>query len=234
LDLYLPSEQINTLLASSAYHLLTVKRESEAAMTLFQLAGKHSEVLEELCNRLSGVLTESSVFPSDRQFWRASCVDYYDKYIKGGSGSVLLCLEEDNKLELIGTFETLLNLTVFTDACTGRRYSEVLDIIDGLGLFPKHSEEVQPASQHFPSLDGHIRGVADDILVLTVEAARALYVLSEGGGSSFRGVLSEREQERGRLRERVKALVMFAGVVKHRLKKPNTAIALARMEDSMS
>lgn len=36
------------------------------------------------------------------------------------------------------------------------------------------------------------------------------------------------------LRERVKALVMFSGVVKHLLNRPNTANILARVEDTMS
>lgn len=36
------------------------------------------------------------------------------------------------------------------------------------------------------------------------------------------------------LRNRVKAIVMFAGVIKHRLNRTNTANILARLEDTMS
>jgi hypothetical protein len=36
------------------------------------------------------------------------------------------------------------------------------------------------------------------------------------------------------LRTRVKAIVMFAGVIKHRLNRTNTANILARLEDTMS
>jgi hypothetical protein len=39
---------------------------------------------------------------------------------------------------------------------------------------------------------------------------------------------------RDRLKDRARALVMFASVIKHRLNKPNTAAVLARIEDTMS
>jgi hypothetical protein len=109
-------------------------------------------------------------------------------------GAVLRCLEQDKKLELVSSFETLLNLSVFVEACMENK-QEALNIIDGLGIFPKNSNEVQAAAQYFPSLDIFIRRIADDVLVLTLECVKVLYVLY-AGGNSMRGILSDREQER--------------------------------------
>lgn len=203
LDYYLSNDRINNLLITSAYYLLTVKKESESAMGLFQLAGRHSDVLEELCNKLSSVMTTgSNIIIKDKMFWGETSVNYYHKYIKTADGSVLKCLTKDNKLELISCLETLLNLSVFIDNCNNGNYNEALDVIDGLVLFPKNSSEVQPASLHFPSLDRYIKRVIDDVLVLTVECAKALYVRQDSSnnnnmpGSGMRGVLSGKEQER--------------------------------------
>jgi Nup93/Nic96 len=195
LDEYLSPVRLRDLLTSCAYHLLTVKKESEKAMAYFKLAGRHSDVVEELCNRLScAISTSGTISPADKTFWSETAVKYYTTYINVGRSSVLNLLESDGKQGLVSVFETLLNLTVFVDICATRP-SDALDIIDGLFIFPKSAEEVQPASQHFRTIDMHIRRVADDVLILTAEAAKALYARG-GGAGGMRGVLSEKEQER--------------------------------------
>ena len=203
LDSYLSNDRINYLLTTSAYHLMSIEKKSEAAVSLFQLAGKHSEVLEELCNQLSAALTSSNnIIVKEKMFWIETSVNFYDKYIKSGDGPVLKCLTKDNKLELVSCFETLLNVSVFLEKCNSGDHRDALDIIDGLVLFPKNSSEVQAASLHFPSLDRFIKRVVDDVLVLTVECSRALYVhqdgsdIASGGRGGLRGVLTGREQDR--------------------------------------
>jgi hypothetical protein len=172
-----------------------VRKESEAAMAYFKLAGRHSDVVEELCNRLSSAISTSGTIPlADKTFWSETAVQYYTTYVNVGRSSVLTLLESDGKLGLVSVFETLLNLTVFVDICATRP-GDALDIIDGLFILPKVAEEVQAASQHFRTLDMHIRRVADDILILTAEAAKAIYARGRGG-EGMRGVLSEKEQER--------------------------------------
>ena len=203
LDKYLSNDKINYLLTNSAYHLLSIKKESEAAVSLFQLAGKHSEVLEELCNQLSAALISgNNIIVKEKMFWVETSVNFYNKYIKSGEGPVLKCLTKDNKLELVSCFETLLNVSVFIENVNNGNYRDALDIIDGLVLFPKNSSEVQAASLHFPSLDRFIKRVVDDVLVLTVECSRALYIhqdntdIASGGRGGLSGVLTGREQER--------------------------------------
>jgi hypothetical protein len=236
MDTYLTPPQISTLLTLAAHQQLSVRREREWAMLLFQLAGRHSEVLEELCNKLS----DSMAAPGSPEapYWKKTSIEYYDRYIKSGDSSVSRCLEADNRTDLVGTFETLLNLAVFLEAAAGGRYREALQIIDALGLYPQVADEVSPAAQQFSSLDGYIRRVADETLLATVECAKALFVQlraeSTGTPGLARGVVTERDADKGRLKERVKALVMFAGIVRGRLNKPNTAIVLARIEDTMS
>lgn len=195
LDEYLSPVKVRDLLTSCAYHLLTVKKESEQAMAFFKLAGRHSDVVEELCNRLSSAISSSGTTAmSDKTFWSETAVKYYNTYINVGRSSVLTLLESEGKLGLVSVFETLLNLTVYVDICATRP-ADALDIIDGLFIFPKVPEEVQAAAQHFRTLDTHIRRIADDVLILTVEAARALYSRSGGAGGMSR-VLTEKEQER--------------------------------------
>ena len=53
LDTYMDPVMITKLLTLAAHQQLTVQRDGERAIVLFQLAGRHSEVLEELCNKLS-------------------------------------------------------------------------------------------------------------------------------------------------------------------------------------
>ena len=198
IDLYMPRERVNLILTSCAYYLLTVKKESETAMELFQLAGRHSEVLEELCSLLSMAMTsQAAVSARDRAMWCEMSVAYYNTHIKVPHSAVLRCLTAENKLTLVGCFETLLNLSVFVDTCSTNP-SNALDIIDGLFIFPKVTEEVQAAAQHFPTLDNNIKRVADDVLILTVECAKALYLRNGGTGAGVGGrkVLTDKEQER--------------------------------------
>ena len=197
-DLYLPTERINMILTSCAYYLLTIKKESETAMELFQLAGRHSEVLEELCSLLSMSMTsQAAVSVRDKAMWYDTSVTYYNTHIKVSQSAVLRCLTAENKLSLVGVFETLLNLSVFIEACTSNP-GNALEIIDGLFIFPKVVEEVQPASQHFPTLDNYIKRVADDVLIRTVECAKAMYLRHGGAGTGVGGrmVLTDKEQER--------------------------------------
>ena len=239
MDTYLTPSQISTLLTLAAHQQLSVRREGEWAMLLFQLAGRHSEVLEELCNKLSDAMATAPGPGSEAEYWKKTSVEYYDRYIKSGDSSVSRCLEVDNRVDLVGTFETLLNLAVFLEAAAAGRYREALQIIDALGLYPQVADEVSPAAHQFSSLDGYIRRVADETLLATVECAKALFVqlraeTTGGTPGMARGVVTEREGEKARLKERVNALVMFAGIVRSRLNKPNTAIVMARIEDTMS
>ena len=131
LDEYLSVDQINTLLTSCAYQLLSSKKSSEAAMDLFSLADRHSEALEELCSRLSSAMSVSSgVTPEEKTFWLQTAEAFYNTHIKTGHSAVLSGLSRDNKLALVGYLETLLNLSVFLDLSHSQP-AEALSIIDG-------------------------------------------------------------------------------------------------------
>ena len=131
LDEYLSVDQINTLLTSCAYHLLSSKKSSEAAMELFSLADRHSEALEELCSRLSSAMSVSSgVTPEEKAYWLQTAEAFYNTHIKIGHSAVLSGLTRDNKLALVGYLETLLNLSVFLDLSHSQP-ADALSIIDG-------------------------------------------------------------------------------------------------------
>ena len=53
LDTYMSPATVTALLTLAAHQQLTVRRDGGWAIVLFQLAGRHSDVLEELCNKLS-------------------------------------------------------------------------------------------------------------------------------------------------------------------------------------
>jgi hypothetical protein len=55
LDDYLKETQVGLLLSRSAYHLLA-RKETEAALHLYLLAGRYCEVVEELCAQTAAVL----------------------------------------------------------------------------------------------------------------------------------------------------------------------------------
>ena len=135
LDVYLAREVVNAVLARAAYHLITVQRENQLGIKLYELAGMYVEVLEELCNQLSLSMilpssagrTSSSHRAEEREYWRETCVAFYDRLLDGstaagGTGGVVTeKLQQAGRLSLRVTFETLLNLWLFVDKCYERR-----------------------------------------------------------------------------------------------------------------
>jgi hypothetical protein len=135
LDVYLDRDMVNTTLARTAYSLTTVQRETQLGIKLYELAGMYVEVLEELCNQLSlcMILTPAQQTSSGsqkqaaREHWKEACVEFYDRLLDssssgGGAGGVVTdTLQQAGRLGLRVTFETLLNLCMFTDRCYDKR-----------------------------------------------------------------------------------------------------------------
>lgn len=135
LDVYLEREMVNTILARTAYSLTTVQRETQLGIRLYELAGMYVEVLEELCNQLSlcMILTPSQLGSSGsqkqaaREYWKEACIAFYDRLLDSSSagnaavGVVTDTLQQAGRLGLRVTFETLLNLCMFTDRCYNKR-----------------------------------------------------------------------------------------------------------------
>ena len=131
LDVYLEREMVNTILARTAYSLITVKRETQLGIRLYELAGMYVEVLEELCNQLSLVMVlsppASRAKQEAREYWKESCISFYDQLMDdassegGASGVVTEKLQQAGRLGLRHTFEILLNLCMFVDRFYDKR-----------------------------------------------------------------------------------------------------------------
>lgn len=130
LDIYLDRDVINRVLAQTAFTLLTSRRDPIRGLELYKLAGMYVEVIEELCNQLSLVVVVSSNSQrlnekSNRSYWKEYCEEFY-RHINSQSGGISTAvterLQQAGKLNLRVLFETLLNLCVFVDLYTEKRY----------------------------------------------------------------------------------------------------------------
>eukprot|EP01038_Epipyxis_sp_PR26KG_P006682 gene6682-9166_t len=212
LDDYMDSTQIDLLLARVAYNMLMQRKDSEAAIFLYQLAGRYVEVVDEMCNQLSYHL-----FPIDRQasstgttpnmtsrdYWYTFTDAFISKYLPNVNDNNLIShgnnsnnsnnnmiynkLVESGNKDIIDTMQILFRLYDFVDACLEQRYEAALSVVDSLRLLPKHSQEIDMLT----SIRPHLRKNMDDILIYTMECLKNIYLQLKNDhiakGGSFPG-----------------------------------------------
>ena len=204
LDDYLGASQVELLLTRSAYHMLTQRREPEAAIHLYLLAGRYAEVLQELCSQLVGVLipqvtADRSIMAFggsprarsqqqrvhshevSRAQWRTMGEHFIEQYlqVQEGNSVVLKSLTQSGDRALVDSLLLLNGLFAFVDAVYSNEGSpaQALRMLDQLQVLPAAEEQVDvcAASSSSAAADPSLRHVLDDVLVMAMECTATAY-----------------------------------------------------------
>jgi hypothetical protein len=81
------------------------------------------------------------------------------------------CLQQDHREDLAYTLQQLLNVALFVNMFSERRYVEALAIVDDANILPRSTSEVGPAVQVITSLGSNvfIQRIIDDLITLVME-----------------------------------------------------------------
>jgi hypothetical protein len=240
---YLDKDQIGSLLSRSAFHLLTVRREASAAVHFFKLCGRFAEALEELCGQLSLVATVAS--SPDRAYWTNTCAEFFNRYVRPGAGPLHQSLGKEGKVELVGTFQQLLNAALFVTLCGEGRWADALNAVDDASLLPRTESEVVAATQAISGLGANalVLRVIDDVIMYVMDCLERLYYAIreslERGGSLAPGAvggmlqpteLNDHTVQLQAVVERAKSVAAFTNVIGPRVLKPETISRVARIQ----
>lgn len=269
LDEYIAPVQVELLLSRCALNTLTQRRDAECAVFLYQLAGKYSEVLHEMCNQLADHLmttaaesaqaaasennnnTGAGSSRSVRSMWYELCADFGHRFLQSDC-LVLRSVQSAGAQVLVDTFFALLRLYAYVDLCcdgvtctTPDGCEHTLGTLDALDWFPT---QVARVSQYSCPSASALKAVQDDVLLLTMNCTYHAYMLLKShikrtaatygstpvaaGGGAGTGVLTSVEQRSLALKERARALVMYAQQIRSSLNRVDTVTALAGAETS--
>jgi hypothetical protein len=189
LDEYIDSTQVDNVLCRCAYNLLTHRSHPEKAVYLYQLAGRHCEVIDELCNQLSRCLIPTSkndLFLSpqqrsnnsntQREFWYSYCSSYLSSYFSGNgiiSSSILRMINQTGSRGLLDSLETLLYMFPIFDGYNEGNFSQVLQQTKNIKLIPQSEDQIEIVAALRPH--SSIKSIFDDFLVLVAESVSNLY-----------------------------------------------------------
>ena len=113
---------------------------------------------------------------SQRVFWKDMATSFFNKHLKGGTGPVVLLLEEEEQLGLIKTLETLLSLCSVFDLVFEGKYSDALHLVDSVDMVPNTPEDVQRLVFRAKELDSCLRKTFDALLLQTMECTYQVYL----------------------------------------------------------
>ena len=235
LDEYIEGPQIDSILSRTAYNLLTQSGNAESAIYIYQLAGRYSEVLEELCSQLSCYLMSSNtaVSHSPGQYWKSFAETFIKKYIKANS-AVMYNLKQTGSQGLVDSLIILTKLYDVVSSYQSSKFDIVLDLLDSLNLFPSREEEIDA----FTTIRPQLKSVYDDVIILRIESIQRIFkqLKSNRLGSpngSFSGLLTDRDIQMKELKEQAKVLLMFTNRIRSRLARQDIVNHIAVIEASL-
>ena len=163
---------------------------------------------------------------SSRQHsWERHDDDLLYQAFEGGDGP---CIPgEEERLEFVKTFETLLSLCSFFDLVSEGKYSDALSLIDSVDMVPNTTEDVQRLAFRAKQLDPCLRKTLDALLLQTMECTEQVYLRHKDERPMSHQQQSAAKQEvqnqvqQGReyvfhtLKARAQALVLYAVDIEH-------------------
>lgn len=248
LDEYLSRAQVELLLARAAYHLLTQRKEAEAAVYLYLLAGRYSEVVEALCTQLGAVLIPTSHSSNNtRVQWHTLSENFIERYLQPSADHaqtlVLFTLKQTGGGALVDALLLLTSLFQYVDEARDSSVHPLLALrhLDQLQVLPATPEQIDQCASYTPFLQPAI----DDLLLLTMElTTQAFHTLQQeranqsatasGGAGNFAGLLTECDVHLRACKTRASAVAQFAQRVRGWLNRQDTAGVLARMEAAIA
>jgi hypothetical protein len=186
----------------------------------------------------------------NREHWKGMAENFIAQYLQpasgggGGQSTVEHALAASGARGLVDSLLMLVGLCAFVDhvldssssgaadsntsGAAAARPLQALRLLDQLQVFPSAESQVDL----FAALNPVLRGVVDDLLVMTMECtASAHHALQlERGAAPYAGLTTEKDLQLRALKQRAVALAAFAFKVRARLSRQDTAGVLARME----
>ena len=229
LDMYIPAENIDLLLARAAYLKLTKDIDPEGALHMYSLAGRYKDVMEILGHQLTaGIVNEKGRLKAFRE-----AREFYEKYLANNKGHVVSQLESLGRLDLARSLEFLLNICSLFDMISSGKFSDALNILDTLGIVPRDEGEVALCTQRLTAMDKSVIPVLDVLLLQAMDCIERHYLATKSNFRTQPGVATDKENLLQSLRNRARAIVLFAGLSGQRLSRSETCAVLARKEASV-
>jgi len=218
-------ELVNNLLSTAAHHLLSLERDAEGAIFLYQLAGHYADVVHEMINQLGMVMMPPH---SDRNHWLHMCSSFYETYIVRGLGPVAQTLQKSHLTHLSKALGDVLALCSFHDLHSAGKWDEAVKVLDATELLPRELSDVSRyATLHSTqNLNPTIRKSTDDVLLCCMECSRCLYVRHKNECTSANdNVMTQ-------LRNRAQTLVRYSIAISSSL-RPDTPQRLSQIESTL-
>ena len=245
LDEYFSVHQIDLLLNSCAFNLLTYRKDIESAIYFYELAGQYIEVIEQLCLQLSNVFMPPQLHSSDpqsmqtyannRDKWRSISKQFIIDFLQPSSSSPSAVDDQVNVassgyVALRDSLLVIMSLLDFVDAVHSSDnvdYTQALAVLDKHNILPSNEQQIDHFSSTFNN--PYLRRIMDDVLVIAMECTIAAYRQTKA--DRMRALMNPAAVDA--LRHRAAALRMFAHQIKTRLNRSETPSVLVHMEASM-
>lgn len=248
LDDYFSAHQVDMLLNSCAFNLLTYHKDIESAIYYYELAGQLTEAMEQLCIQLTNVFmppqlhsttttdaaSTTQLYQSSRDKWRAISkqfiIDFLQSSPSSSSSVDQLNAASSGYLALRDSLLVIMSLIDFVDdvfhSSADVDYTQALAVLDKHNILPTNEQQID----HFSSLNNpYLRRIMDDVLVVAMECTVA----------AFRQTKADRMRDSMNpavshaLKQRATALRMFAHKIKSRLNRLETPSVLVNMEAAL-
>jgi len=238
LDDYFSAHQIDLLLNSCAFNLLTYQKDIESAIYFYELAGQHTEVMEQLCIQLTNVFMPPQLHSADassiklyeckRDKWRSISKQFIVESLQTSSSADQLNAVYGGLSALRDSLLIIMSLLEFVDVVHSADvdYIKALAVLDKHNILPTNEQQID----HFSSLNNpYLRRIMDDVLVVAMECTLA----------AFRQTKADRMRESMNpslthaLKQRACALRMFAYKIKSCLNRVETPSVLVNMETAL-
>ncbi|XP_073987086.1 nuclear pore complex protein Nup93-like isoform X1 [Rhodnius prolixus] len=203
--------QINTkAITESIAHIAESKGLLEDAVKLYDLCGRHENVLTLLNTLLSQVLSRPT---TDAKSTRTRLVNTAYKVHLRYRGQELNC----KNITLL-TFNMLRDLIIFFDMYHSKEYNKALEIIHKIKILPLQEDEMEDRINNFKLLEDTITRNIPDILLATMHIYHFQYTMTQGEKEPSRKLEDgNKTKQLSFIRERAKLLTSFAGTIPYRM-----------------
>lgn len=166
----LGQSKCSTLLAQTAGEMLQARRE-EDAVYVYELAQMYGEFFTVICSQMQAYIRAEAFSDPKWDSWRRVAVTVHDKYIGSADDRVRKTIPQ----ELLQTFVTLVQLSLFFSQCNAMHCKEALDTIVAMGVVPSHSGDTAGARAAFASSSPTIKGIFDVVLRYAMRCLRLVF-----------------------------------------------------------
>lgn len=244
LDDYFSAHQVDMLLNSCAFNLLTYHKDVESAIYYYELSGQLTEAMEQLCIQLTNVFmppqlqsttadaASTQLYQGTRDKWRAISKQFIIEFLQTSSSSSYSSVDQSNAassdfLALRDSLLVIMSLMEFVDdvvhSSADVDYTQALAVLDKHNILPTNEQQID----HFSSINNpYLRRIMDDVLIVAMDCTLA----------AFRQTKADRMRDSMNpavshsLKQRATALRMFAYKIKSRLNRLETPSVLVNME----